>query len=62
MGAKWDFDKAGKELLKASNDFRKGVEFHKVKWQGTKTDLYKAVSSDISKFLNKDEQGYIKKQ
>ncbi|MFW1644279.1 PLxRFG domain-containing protein [Acinetobacter guillouiae] len=61
MGAKWDFDKAGKELLKASNDFRKGVEFHKVKWQGTKTDLYKAVSSDISKFLNKDEQAAYQK-
>ncbi|MFH7764608.1 PLxRFG domain-containing protein [Acinetobacter sp. BSP-28] len=56
MGAKWGFDNAAKELLKASNDFRKGVEFHKVKWEGTKTDLYKAVSSDISKFLNKDEQ------
>ncbi len=56
MGAKWGFDKAGKELLKASNDFRKGLEFHKVKWQGTKTDLYKAVSSDISKFLSKDEK------
>lgn len=61
MGAKWDFDKAGKELLKASNDFRKGLEFHKVKWQGTKTDLYKAVSSDISKFLNKDEQAAYQK-
>ncbi|MCW8037958.1 PLxRFG domain-containing protein [Acinetobacter entericus] len=56
MGAKWGFDKAGKELLKASNDFRKGVDFHKVKWEGTKTDLYKAVSADISKLLNKDEQ------
>lgn len=56
MGAKWGFDNAAKELLKASNDFRKGVEFHKVKWEGTKTDLYKAVSADISKFLNKDEQ------
>lgn len=56
MGAKWGFDNAGKELLKASNDFRKGLEFHKVKWQGTKTDLYKAVSSDISKFLSKDEK------
>jgi hypothetical protein len=56
MGAKWGFDKAGKELLKAANDFRKGVEFHKVKWDGTKTDLYKAVSSDISKFLNQDEK------
>ena len=61
MGAKWDFDKAGKELLKASNDFRKGLKFHKVKWQGTKTDLYKAVSSDISKFLNKDEQAAYQK-
>ena len=56
MGAKWGFDNAAKELLKASNDFRKGVEFHKVKWEGTKTDLYKTVSADISKFLNKDEQ------
>lgn len=56
MGAKWGFDKAANELLKTSNDFRKGVEFHKVKWEGTKTDLYKAVSSDISKFLNKDEK------
>ncbi|WP_242439165.1 PLxRFG domain-containing protein [Acinetobacter sp. YT-02] len=27
MGAKWGFDKAGKELLKASRDFAKGVEF-----------------------------------
>ncbi|WP_336929338.1 PLxRFG domain-containing protein [Acinetobacter tandoii] len=56
MGAKWDFDKAAKELLKASNDFRKGVEFHKVKWEGTKTDLYKTMSADISKFLSKDEK------
>lgn len=56
MGAKWGFDKAATELLKASNDFRKGVDFHKVKWEGTKTDLYKTVSSDISKFLNKDEK------
>ncbi|WP_227567041.1 PLxRFG domain-containing protein [Acinetobacter bereziniae] len=56
MGAKWGFDKAANELLKASNDFRKGVDFHKVKWEGTKTDLYKTVSSDISKFLNKDEK------
>nr|WP_171494570.1 PLxRFG domain-containing protein [Acinetobacter sp. TUM15064] len=56
MGAKWGFDKAGKELLKASNDFRKGVEFHKVKWEGSKTDLYKTMSADISKFLNKDEK------
>lgn len=56
MGAKWGFDKAASELLKASNDFRKGVDFHKVKWEGTKTDLYKTVSSDISKFLNKDEK------
>ena len=56
MGAKWGFDNAANELLKASNDFRKGVEFHKVKWEGTKTDLYKAVSSDISKFLNDDEK------
>ena len=56
MGAKWDFDKAAQELLKASNDFRKGVEFHKVKWEGTKTDLYKTMSADISKFLSKDEK------
>jgi len=56
MGAKWGFDNAATELLKASNDFRKGVDFHKVKWEGTKTDLYKTVSSDISKFLNKDEK------
>lgn len=56
MGAKWGFDNAAKELLKASNDFRKGVELHKVKWEGTKTDLYKTVSADISKFLNTDEQ------
>lgn len=28
MGAKWGFDKAGKELLKASSDFAKGVEFN----------------------------------
>ncbi|WP_234623645.1 PLxRFG domain-containing protein [Acinetobacter guillouiae] len=56
MGAKWGFDKAATELLRASNDFRKGVDFHKVKWEGTKTDLYKTVSSDISKFLNKDEK------
>ena len=56
MGAKWGFDKAADELLKASNDFRKGVEFHKVKWEGSKTDLYKTISSDISKFLNKDEK------
>lgn len=56
MGAKWGFDNAAKELLKASNDFRKGVEFHKVKWEGSKTDLYKAVSADISQFLNTDEQ------
>lgn len=56
MGAKWGFDKAANELLKASNDFRKGVEFHKVKWEGSKTDLYKTISSDISKFLNKDEK------
>ncbi|WP_228129358.1 PLxRFG domain-containing protein [Acinetobacter modestus] len=56
MGAKWGFDKAATELLKASNDFRKGVEFHKVKWEGTKTDLYKTISADISKFLNKDEK------
>lgn len=56
MGAKWNFDKAGKELLKAAEQFRKSVEFHKVKWEGTKTDLYKAVSSDISKFLNEDEK------
>jgi N12 class adenine-specific DNA methylase len=55
MGAKWGFDKAATELLKASNDFRKGVEFHKVKWDGSKTDLYKTISSDISKFLSKDE-------
>ncbi|NWK52149.1 PLxRFG domain-containing protein [Acinetobacter sp. SwsAc5] len=27
MGAKWNYDKAGKELLKASRDFAKGVEF-----------------------------------
>lgn len=27
MGAKWNYDKAGKELLKASKDFAKGVEF-----------------------------------
>ncbi|MEG2267837.1 MAG: PLxRFG domain-containing protein, partial [Acinetobacter sp.] len=56
MGAKWNFDKAGKELLKAAEQFRKSVEFHQVKWQGTKTDLYKAVSADISKFLNDDEK------
>ncbi|MCE1270569.1 MAG: PLxRFG domain-containing protein, partial [Acinetobacter sp.] len=56
MGAKWGFDRAASELLKASNDFRKGVDFHKVKWEGTKTDLYKTISSDISKFLNKDEK------
>ncbi len=56
MGAKWGFDKAAAELLKASNDFRKGVEFHKVKWEGTKTDLYKTMSADISKFLSKDEK------
>lgn len=56
MGAKWNFDKAAQELLKASNDFRKGVEFHKVKWEGTKTDLYKTMSADISKFLSKDEK------
>ncbi|WP_052417803.1 PLxRFG domain-containing protein [Acinetobacter junii] len=56
MGAKWGFDKAANELLKASNDFRKGVEFHKVKWEGSKTDLYKTISSDISKFLSKDEK------
>jgi hypothetical protein len=62
MGAKWDFDKAGKELLKASNEFRKSVEFHQVKWEGTKTDLYKAVSADISKFLNEDEKKPTKKQ
>jgi len=61
MGAKWGFDNAANELLKASNDFRKGVEFHKVKWEGTKTDLYKAVSSDISKFLTKDEQAAYQK-
>ncbi|AYO54379.1 PLxRFG domain-containing protein [Acinetobacter wuhouensis] len=56
MGARWGFDKAGKELLKASNDFRKGVDFHKVKWEGSKTDLYKTMSADISKFLSKDEK------
>lgn len=28
MGAKWNYDKAGKELLKASRDFAKGVEFN----------------------------------
>ena len=56
MGAKWDFDKAAIELKKAAKQFRESVEFHKVKWQGTKTDLYKAVSSDISKFLNDDEK------
>ncbi|MCH2003979.1 PLxRFG domain-containing protein [Acinetobacter ursingii] len=56
MGAKWGFDKAATELLKASNDFRKGVEFHKVKWEGTKTGLYKTMSADISKFLSKDEK------
>ncbi|MEX5287331.1 PLxRFG domain-containing protein [Acinetobacter towneri] len=56
MGAKWGFDKAGKELLKASNDFRKGIEFHKPKWNGVKTDWYKTMSADISKFLNQDEQ------
>ncbi|MFW2076590.1 PLxRFG domain-containing protein [Acinetobacter sp. ULE_I010] len=28
MGAKWNYDKAGKELLKASSDFAKGVEFN----------------------------------
>ncbi|WP_151980297.1 PLxRFG domain-containing protein [Acinetobacter guerrae] len=56
MGAKWGFDKAATELLKASNDFRKGVEFHKVKWEGSKTDLYKTMSADISKFLSKDEK------
>lgn len=56
MGAKWGFDKAANELLKASNDFRKGVEFHKVKWEGSKTDLYKSMSTDISKFLNNDEK------
>jgi len=56
MGAKWGFDKAANELLKASNDFRKGVEFHKVKWEGSKTDLYKSMSADISKFLNNDEK------
>lgn len=56
MGAKWGFDKAANELLKASNDFRRGVEFHKVKWEGSKTDLYKTISSDISKFLSKDEK------
>lgn len=28
MGAKWNYDKAGKELLKASKDFAKGVEFN----------------------------------
>ncbi|ENX57663.1 MULTISPECIES: PLxRFG domain-containing protein [Acinetobacter] len=56
MGAKWGFDRAASELLKASNDFRKGVDFHKVKWDGTKTELYKTISSDISKFLNKDEK------
>ena len=27
MGAKWGYDKAGKELLKASKDFAEGVEF-----------------------------------
>lgn len=56
MGAKWGFDKAGKELLKASNDFRKGIEFHKPEWNGVKTDWYKTMSADISKFLNLDEQ------
>lgn len=56
MGAKWGFDKAGKELLKASNDFRKGIEFHKLEWNGVKTDWYKTMSADISKFLNQDEQ------
>lgn len=56
MGAKWGFDKAANELLKASNDFRKGVEFHKVEWEGSKTDLYKSMSADISKFLNNDEK------
>lgn len=56
MGAKWGFDKAGKELLRASNDFRKGVEFHKPEWNGIKTDWYKTMSADISKFLNRDEQ------
>lgn len=28
MGAKWNYDKSGKELLKASSDFAKGVEFN----------------------------------
>lgn len=28
MGARWNYDKAGKELLKASKDFAKGVEFN----------------------------------
>lgn len=27
MGAKWNYDKAGKELLNASKDFAKGIEF-----------------------------------
>ena len=56
MGAKWGFDKAGAALLKASNDFRKGVAFHKPEWNGIKTDWYKTMSADISKFLNRDEQ------
>lgn len=56
MGAKWGFDKAARELLRASNDFRKGVDIHRPEWNGLKTNWYKTVSADISKFLNQDEQ------
>ncbi|WP_111894274.1 PLxRFG domain-containing protein [Acinetobacter sp. MB5] len=58
MGAKWGFDRAGKELLKASKDFAKGIEFKAPKFSNLE-DFKNTVGSiynpDIAKALSNDE-------
>ena len=54
MGAKWNYDKAGKELLKASSDFAKGVEFNVPDFsslESFKNSFGDAYSPNIDKIL-----------
>ncbi|OTG70639.1 hypothetical protein B9T38_11875 [Acinetobacter sp. ANC 4218] len=55
MGAKWNYDKAGKELLKASRDFAKGVEFNVPDFsslENFKNSIGDVYSPNIDKVIN----------
>ncbi|WP_347455715.1 PLxRFG domain-containing protein [Acinetobacter thermotolerans] len=46
MGAKWGYDKAGAALIKAANDFRKGVSINGLTPKNWESDIAKVLKGD----------------